>query len=36
MGLLIDGEPCQVETASEETFTMACCEVDLLATADVG
>ena len=36
MGLLIDGEPCQGDAASEETFTMARCEVDLLATADAG
>lgn len=32
MGLLIDGEP--VDAAHEETFTLARCEVDLLATAD--
>jgi hypothetical protein len=34
--LLIDGASCQGEAASEETFTMAHCEVDLLATADGG
>jgi hypothetical protein len=35
-GLPIDGEPCQGRAASEETFTMARCEVDLLATVDAG
>lgn len=35
MGLLIDGEAC-AGTAREETFTLAYCEVDLLATADEG
>jgi hypothetical protein len=34
MGLLIDGEPCECGAASEETFNMARCEVDLLATAN--
>lgn len=33
MGLLIDGEACE-GTAREEAFTLAFCEVDLLATAD--
>jgi hypothetical protein len=33
MGLLIDGEPSEA-SASEERFTMARCEVDLLAIAD--
>lgn len=33
MGLLIDGEPADA-AANEETFTLARCEVDLLATAD--
>jgi hypothetical protein len=33
MGLLIDGEPSD-GSASEERFTLARCEVDLLATAD--
>ena len=33
MGLLIDGEPAKAAGA-EETFTLAPCEVDLLATAD--
>ena len=32
MGLLIDGEPH--DAANEETFTLAYCAVDLLATAD--
>jgi hypothetical protein len=33
MGLLIDGEP-EAAAENEETFTLATCEVDLLATAD--
>ena len=33
MGLLIDGE-AREGTAGEETFTLAYCEVDLLATTD--
>jgi hypothetical protein len=39
MGLLIDGEAVDGDdavTANEETFTLAQCEVDLLATADDG
>jgi hypothetical protein len=39
MGLLIDGEAVDGEgapTANDETFTLARCEVDLLATADDG
>jgi hypothetical protein len=33
LGLLIDGEPCP-DAADTEEFTLAHCEVDLLATAD--
>lgn len=39
MGLLIDGEAVDEDggvTANDETFTLARCEVDLLATADDG